>query len=267
MDLTSLIGVAVAIGAIVAGQVLEGGHLSSLLQPTAAMIVLGGTLGAVAVQFPLATLKRTLIELRAVFVPHPPDLRAMVETMVRMAGRARRDGIIALESEAEELDDPFMRRAFAMAVDGVDPKALRDALELDVIRREEEGEGPAKVLEAAGGYSPTVGILGAVMGLIHVMENLSDPSKLGAGIAVAFVATVYGVATANLRFLPMAGKLKARHREHIIGLEVTMEGVCAIAAGEAPRSIERKLEIYVERREAGATPDNAAEAAAEVTLS
>jgi chemotaxis protein MotA len=265
MDLTSVIGVIVAVGAIVAGQVLEGGHLSSLLQPTAAMIVLGGTLGAVAVQFPTATLKRTWTDLRMVFAPRPPDLGAIVARMVAMATRARREGLITLESEADELPDPFMRRGFAMAIDGVDPKLLRETLELDLMRREEEGEGSAKVLEAAGGYAPTVGILGAVLGLIHVMENLSDPSKLGAGIAVAFVATVYGVASANLLFLPMAGKLKARHREQVIGLEVITEGICAIASGEAPRAIERKLEIYVEKREAGATPDTAAAAAAELS--
>jgi chemotaxis protein MotA len=264
MDLTSIIGVLVAVGAVVAGQVLEGGHLSSLLQPTAAMIVLGGTFGAVAVQFPWATLKRTWIDLRQVFRPRPPDLAAIVTTMVAMATRARREGIISLETDADSLSDPFMRRGFAMAIDGVDPKILRETLELDLVRREEEGEGSAKVLEAAGGYAPTVGILGAVLGLIHVMENLSDPSKLGAGIAVAFVATVYGVATANLMFLPMAGKLKARHREAVVALEVIMEGICAIACGEAPRAIERKLEIYVERREAGASPDAAA-AASELT--
>lgn len=261
MDLSSIIGVLVAVGAIVAGQVLEGGHLSSLVQPTAAMIVLGGTFGAVAVQFPWPTLKRTWLDLRQVFRPRPPDLAGIVATMVAMATQARREGIISLEADADQLTDPFMRRGFAMAIDGVDPKVLRDTLELDLVRREEEGEGSAKVLEAAGGYAPTVGILGAVLGLIHVMENLSDPSKLGAGIAVAFVATVYGVATANLMFLPMAGKLKARHREAVIGLEVIMEGICAIACGEAPRAIERKLEIYVERREAGAPPDSASTAA------
>ncbi len=254
MDLATIIGLVVAIGAILGGQVLEGGHPGSIMQPTAALIVLGGTLGAVAVQFPAGTLKRALTDLRYVFAPQAQDFGKVVKSLVTMAQRARRDGLVALEKDAGAITDPFMRGALEMAIDGVESKALRNALELEVTHAESEGEGSAKVLEAAGGYAPTVGIIGAVLGLIHVMENLSDPSKLGAGIAVAFVATVYGVGIANLIFLPMAGKLKTRLHETIVMMEVVTEGVCSIADGENPRLIEKKLGIYVHERKAGATP-------------
>jgi len=265
VDIATLIGIFLAFGAILGGQVIEGGHLGSILQPTAAIIVLGGTLGAVAVQFPAAVLRRTILDLKSAFLPARHDLGAIVKTIVSLANKARRDGLVAIENDAGAIKDSFTRRAFELAIDGTEGKQLRAALELEIGHLEEEGEGPAKVLEAAGGYSPTVGILGAVLGLIHVMENLSDPSKLGAGIAVAFVATVYGVGTANLLFLPMAGKLKLRHREHMVMHEVILEGVCAIAEGENPRLIERKLGIYVHERKAGKSPAEAGLSAARAT--
>ncbi len=243
--------------AILGGQALEGGHIGSILQPTAALIVFGGTLGAVSLQFPSATLRKTVRSIREVFKPSRYDLGETVRTVVTLANKARREGLVSIEKEAEEIKDPFLKRAVEMAVDGTEAKVLRSALEMELEHHEEEGEGPIKVLESGGGYAPTVGILGAVLGLIHVMENLADPSKLGGGIAVAFVATVYGVGLANLILLPMSGKLKTRHREHTLAMEVTMEGVCAIAEGENPRIIERKLSIYIGERKGGAAPNEA----------
>jgi chemotaxis protein MotA len=257
MDLATIIGIVVAFGAVLGGQIIEGGHIGSIMQPTAAIIVLGGTLGAVAVQFPGAVLAQTLGALRQVFRPTTHDLAGSVKTIVDLASKARREGLVAIEKEASALADAFTRRAFELAIDGTESKVLRAALEIEIAHAEEKGEGPGKVLEACGGYAPTVGILGAVLGLIHVMENLSDPGKLGAGIAVAFVATVYGVATANLLFLPMAGKLKQRNREGIVAMELVMEGVCAVADGENPRLVERKLSVYVHERKSGATREAA----------
>jgi chemotaxis protein MotA len=257
MDLTTIGGLVFAIACILVGQALEGGHASSLMQLTAGIIVVGGTMGAVAVQFPGAVIKRALGAFKSVLLPTQYDTAAALKSIVAMANKARRDGLVSIEKDASALEDPFMRRAFEMAVDGTEAKTLRAALELEVAHVEEEGEGPIKVFEAAGGYSPTVGILGAVLGLIHVMENLSDPSKLGAGIAVAFVATVYGVASANLIFLPVSGKLKTRLRERVVLMELVMEGVCGLAEGENPRLIERKLHVYAHERESGATPEAA----------
>lgn len=244
MDRASVFGLLIAFVAIVGGNALEGGHISAILQPTAALIVLGGTLGAVTLQFPSAVLLRALRELRTVFRPAATDHDSVIDQILGLAAKARREGIIAIERDAQNLDNPFLKRAVELAVDGTDAKTLRAALEAELIRYEEEGEAPAKVLESAGGYAPTVGILGAVLGLIHVMENLSDPSRLGSGIATAFVATVYGVGSANLVLLPMAGKLKARHRQNVIGMELIVEGVIALAQGENPRLIARRLHAY-----------------------
>src|SRR5215470_10772820 len=261
MDLATLAGIALAFGAILAGHVIEGGQIGSIAEPTAAIVVIGGTIGAVCVQFPGATLLLTLKTLGAAFLPKHHDLGAVVKTMVGLANKARRDGLVAIENEATSIKDPFTRSALELAIDGTEAKQLRAALEIEMAQREHESEGPAKVLEAAGGYSPTVGILGAVLGLIHVMENLSDPSKLGAGIAVAFVATVYGVGTANLLFLPIGNKLKIRFQEDMVRYELVLEGVCAIAEGENPRLIERKLGVYVQERKQGKSPAQASAAA------
>ena len=261
MDIATIAGIVIALGAIAGGTLLEGGHLGSLAQPTAIIIVVGGTLGAVVVQFPGSTLRRALRDIKQVFKPLPLDAAAVVHTILTLANKARREGLVSIEREASSVADPFLRRALELAVDGTEAKDLRGALELEVTHIEEQSEGPAKVLEAAGGYAPTVGIIGAVLGLIHVMENLSDPSKLGGGIAVAFVATVYGVGTANLFFLPMASKLKARAREQVVMMELMIEGVCALAAGENPRLIERKLGAFVHEKRAQADGGGVAQAA------
>lgn len=261
MDLASIIGVVLSVLAICGGHVLEGGHLMSIVQPTAALIVVGGTVGAVLLQYPAPVLKRALTDLKLVFKAQHHDTNQVVESIVSLATKARREGLVAIEQDVDDLPDAFMRRGFQLAVDGTEAKSLRAALEMELTHVEEGGEGPAKVWESAGGYSPTIGILGAVLGLIHVMENLSDPAKLGSGIAVAFVATVYGVGAANLVFLPIAGKLKQRHREEIIVKELMLEGVCAVAEGENPRLIARKLEIFLHERKDGASAQEASASA------
>jgi chemotaxis protein MotA len=241
LDLTSVLGVPIGIGFVLAGQVLEGGAVGSILQVTAAVIVFGGTFGATLVSFSFDDIRRAVYALRQVFVddeaPHEDTIRALT----RFAIKARKDGIMSLEDDVDRLDDGFLRRGLGLAVDGTSPTVLRAMLEAENESRADTEETPARVYEAAGGYAPTIGILGAVLGLIHVMENLSDPTKLGAGIAVAFVATVYGVGSANLLFLPIAAKLRARVARSQKRRDVVIEGILAIQEGQNPRLIEQKL--------------------------
>lgn len=244
MDIASIAGLVLALASILGGQALEGGHIGSILQPTAAIIVLGGTIGAVAVSFPGHSLKLAVAATKQVFMPHHTNMVEVATQLTGFATQARQNGIIAIEKSVGELQDPFLKKALNLAVDGTDGKSIRATMEMELAREEEHAEIPAKVYEAVGGFAPTVGILGAVLGLIHVMENLSDPSKLGGGIAVAFVATVYGVALANLVALPMASKLKARAGEHARLRELMIEGVVAIVDGENPRLIKEKLGAF-----------------------
>jgi len=244
MDKISLLGLVVGIGAILTGQVLEGGHLASLVQPTALMIVLGGTLGAVMLQSPFDTFRRGLGMLRWVFLPPVVEHRKLIEQVSQWSHISRREGLLALENFTQQLKDPFARKGLQLLVDGADPDRLREVLEVEINTYEEEMRQAARVWESAGGYSPTIGILGAVMGLIHVMENLSDPSKLGAGIAVAFVATIYGVGLANLVFLPVANKLKAYISRQLVEKEMLVDGLTGIAVGDNPRIIESRLQGY-----------------------
>ena len=244
-DYISLTGISLALIAILGGQFLEGGNLGSLLQLTAFMIVIGGTLGAIMLQHSLPVFLRGVKMLKWVFRPPVNDFHKMAADLVSWSHLARRGGLLALEPVMEDQTDPFMKKGIQMLVDGVEPGVLRSALWIDIAVYEERIKKAAKVWEAAGGYSPTIGILGAVLGLIHVMENLSDPSKLGAGIAVAFVATIYGVGSANLFFLPVANKLKSIVQEDITRREMFIEGLIAIANGENPRIIEAKVRGYL----------------------
>jgi chemotaxis protein MotA len=241
LDLTSVAGIPVGIGLVLAGQVLEGGTLRSILQITAAVIVFGGTFGATLLSFSMKEVRHALRSLKHVFYEEDVPVEDTIATITRFAVKARKDGIMSLEDDVERLDDPFMRRGLSLAVDGTNPTTLRAMLEGESQSREDIDEAPARVYEAAGGYAPTIGILGAVLGLIHVMENLSDPTKLGAGIAVAFVATVYGVGSANLLFLPVASKLRGRAAQRRQRREVALEGILAIQEGQNPRLIEQKL--------------------------
>ena len=244
MDKASIGGVALGLGGVFIGNMLEGGSLGQILQPTAALIVLGGTIGATMLQFPLSTLVRAVKGLGSVFKEPPDSSTDLVEEIVRYATTARKDGILALESLAPRASDPFLGRALMMAVDGADSTAMRESLEPSVAHMEEAGEDLAKVYEAAGGYSPTIGIIGAVLGLIQVMENLSDIAAVGHGIATAFVATIYGVAFANLVALPVAGKLKMRTRSLIASKELILEGALAIQQGMNPKLIRERLTSF-----------------------
>ncbi len=245
IDLISVIGILVSFAAILGGQYLEGGHIGSLVQVTAFIIVLGGTFGACMLQYSLPVFLQGIKLLRWVIFPPPVYLEEVIDQVIGWGQTARRGGLLSLEPILMEMDDPFMKKGLQLLVDGAEPSKLREAMEVEMYAYEEHYRMAAKVWESAGGYSPTIGILGAVMGLIHVMENLSDPSKLGSGIAVAFVATIYGVGLANLFFLPMANKLKAIVGKEMVKREMVVEGLVAIANGENPRLIETKLRGYI----------------------
>jgi chemotaxis protein MotA len=244
MDLTTIGGLVVAIALILLGQALEGGHVGSILQATAALIVFGGTVGATMVAFPTRDFVRGIKMARLAFGNPKHDLGALTARIVEFASVARRDGVLALEGRLPEIEDPFLRKALQFAVDGVDGEVTRDSLETAIDAEFQENAVAAKVWESMGGYAPTIGILGAVLGLIHVMENLNDPSKLGGGIATAFVATVYGVGSANILFLPMANKLKRKLTLEKERKTIIAEGVLSIQEGLNPRVLEEKLRAF-----------------------
>lgn len=245
MDILTLIGLIVGFGAIIGGNLLEGGHTSSLMQLTAFLIVAGGTVGAVMVQTPIPTFLRGLKMFIWIFLPPKVEQKAAVEKIVGWSNIARKEGLLGLESLVEAETDAFARKGLQLLVDGGEPEAIRNILEVEIGVKEHFDTEAAKVYDGFGGYSPTIGIIGAVMGLIHVMNNLADPTKLGSGIAVAFVATIYGVALANLVFLPVGGKLKALIHNQTQFREMVVEGVISIAEGENPRNIETKLDGYL----------------------
>lgn len=216
----------------------------ALVQPTAAIIVLGGTIGALVLMFPGKDLKGALSGLQLVFLGANADFPGTIDLIADLATKARKEGILALQSSVSGIEDPFLKKGIEMVTDGIDPHLLQEMMETELHFLEEEYNAAAKVWESGGGLCPTVGILGAVLGLIHVMENLSDASKLGAGIAVAFVATVYGVGAANLICIPLATKLKLSAKPLLIIREMMLHGVLGIQAGESPNFIKQKLRVY-----------------------
>jgi len=246
MDVLSLIGVILAFIAIIGGNYLEGGHAGALLNGPAALIVIGGTLGAAFLQTPLAALKRAAVILRWIILPPAIDMLGGINQVVTWSMKARKEGLLGLESIADGEADPYARKGLQLLVDGAEPEAIRSILEVDLYTQESRDLQAAKMFESMGGYAPTIGIIGAVMGLIHVMGNLADPSQLGSGIAVAFVATIYGVSFANLLLLPIGNKLKTLVLQQSRYREMLLEGILSIAEGENPRAIEMKLQGFVE---------------------
>lgn len=245
MDFNSVIGIVVALIAVFGGQALEGGHPGSLIQFTAFAIVLGGTLGAVLLQSPMRQFVLGIKMGRWVFIPPLLDASALIEQIAIWSATTRKEGLLALDAHIEGIDDPFVRKGLQLVVDGTEPMELKRVLEVEIDTFEDFHRQGAKVWEAAGGYAPTLGILGAVMGLIQVMENLSDPTHLGTGIAVAFVATIYGVGLANLAFLPIANKLKSLIASQVLMREMLVDGLVGIANNENPRLIAGRLSGYV----------------------
>lgn len=245
IDFSSFAGIAVALGGIIGGLILEGGSIKDVAQVTGAIIVFGGTIGAVMITTPTALLLGALRNLKYVFFQPSHEPRKIIDEILNYAARARRNGIVSLESDVEKIEDPFLRKALSLGVDGTDLQELKEMMVLEIDADERRGKSEAKVFEAAGGYSPTIGIIGAVLGLIQVMKHLDQIELVGHGIAVAFVATVYGVAAANIIFLPAGAKLKARAEESSHMKELMLEGVSSIVQGLHPKVIERKLEGYI----------------------
>jgi len=247
MDILSILGVLLGVGALLLGNMLDGGQIGSLVNVSALIIVLGGTFGATLLHFPPLVFIRSLKLSVWVLMPQKINLKGHIVKMVNWSVLARKEGLLGLENELDREKDPFIRKGLQLLVDGNEPEVIRDILEVELTTRENMDYQAARLYEAMGGYAPTIGILGAVMGLIHVMENLADPALLGAGIATAFVATIYGVASANLFFLPIANKLKAHIFASTQAREMIVVGLTGIAEGENPRNIELKLDGYLQK--------------------
>lgn len=241
MDMLSLFGLVLGAAAILVGQYLEGGHIGSLLNGPAVLIVLGGTFGAVMLQSPLSIFLRGMRMLSWTFLPPKNHNQDAIDKIVSWSNIARKEGLLGLENIEESETDPFTLKGLQLLVDGSEPENIRNVLDVDIYTKEHHDMQAARIFESMGGYAPTLGIIGAVMGLIEVMGNLSDPSRLGSGIAVAFVATIYGVGSANLIFLPVANKLKNIIHSQVQFREMIVEGMVSIAEGENPRNIETKL--------------------------
>ncbi|NUQ27314.1 MAG: flagellar motor protein [Acidobacteriaceae bacterium] len=245
MDIASVAGIVLALLGILGGMMIEGGQLAQITQPTAAMIVVGGTAGAVMLQFPLSIFLAALKKVASVFLHKGADSQGLVKQLVDFANKARKEGIVSLDTELAKVTDPFLKQAMMLAVDGTEPTELRKIMQLELDNKSEIEEKIPQVFESAGGFAPTVGIIGAVLGLIQVMQHLDNIDEVGRGIAVAFVATIYGVGLANLICLPAAGKLKIRHREETMIKEMMLEGVVSILEGMNPRMMETKLRTFL----------------------
>lgn len=256
MDRSSFLGIFIAVAGILIGLTLDGGNIFQILQPTAAMIVFGGTLGAVMLQFPLDEVMRGGREAKKAFFYAESDLRGLIDRIVGYAQKARKEGIVSLDKELDAVPEPFLRKTLMLAVDGTQAAELRENMEREMSNHSEVAGRSAEIFDAAGGFAPTIGIIGAILGLIQVMQHLNNINEVGRGIAVAFVATVYGVASANLFFLPIAGKLRVRKRQKELMQEIMLEGVIGILEGMNPRMLQTKLQGYLaekpERKKAAA---------------
>lgn len=245
MDWSSLGGIALALVGIFVGQSIEGGHVSSLLQPAAFVIVLSGTFGAVLLQNNLKEVIASIVMLREVFITPPDDRKELAKRISIWSHFARKEGIMMLEPYMQKEKEPFIKKGLLLMVDGTPPEKIREVMAIDLYFYEMQQRNRAKVWSAAGGYAPTVGILGAVLGLIHVMENLSDPGKLGSGIAVAFVATIYGVGLANLVFLPVANKMRINLQKELTRREMLLNAWVSIANGDHPKIVDERVAAYL----------------------
>lgn len=245
MDIFAILGAVIGAGFILVAQAMEGGNAGQLMQVTAGMIVLGGTAGAIVGSFPPGDIKDAILALKEVVFPPKVDFKKLIAEIVGYAQKARKEGVIILEKEAKKASNPLLTMGLEAVADGADPSLVQGMLENQLTQFEEHITKSSKVYEAAGAYSPTFGIIGAVLGLIQVMQNLSDPSKLGAGIAVAFVATVYGLFFANLIVIPISTRIKANYQKIFLANELMLEGILAIQAGESPALIERKLNSFL----------------------
>jgi len=245
MDLTSLIGLIVGLGGLIVGFILEEGEVGMLLKETAAFIVFGGTIGATVVSFSSEELKTLPYFFRVIFTNKKIEFAQTINRLVEIADKARREGLLSLESQLEEIENQFMRRGLQLVIDGTDPELTRNMLEMEIESFEKREHVGVNIFMTAGGFAPTMGIIGTVMGLVQVLSNISDPSKLGPAIAVAFIATLYGVASANVLWIPFSNKIKVKTEKEVALMELVLEGVLSIQAGENPRVIKEKLMTFL----------------------
>ncbi len=245
MDLATLIGLLIGVGGLIGGFLLEGGHLGMLIVETAFIIVVGGTIGATMVCFTMEELKKIVYFLKVVFVDTKIDYETVVETLVDTADKARREGLLSLESQLSEIDNEFLTRGLQLVIDGTDPELTRHMLEMEIEAYEDTEMVGSEIFMTAGGFAPTMGIIGTVMGLVHVLSNIDDPSKLGGAIAVAFLATLYGVGSANVLWIPFGQKIKIKTGKKTLLMELVLEGILSIQAGENPRVIREKLMTFL----------------------
>ncbi|OPA76099.1 motility protein A [Paenibacillus selenitireducens] len=241
MDMTTIFGLLAGLAALIGGFLLEGGQFGGLLKLTAALIVFGGTFAAVIISFPLSRLRTIPQALKFAFTKPEYHQNELMDELTEFASITRRHGLLAIEKRVSAHPNEFLREGLLMTIDGTDPQLIRQILELEMDVAEQKHENHAKMFESAGGYAPTMGIIGTVMGLIHVLGNLTDPSTLGASIAIAFTATLYGVVSANLIYLPIASKIQTRSQDELQHMEFIMQGILAIQAGEHPHVVRRKL--------------------------
>lgn len=245
VDIATILGLTLAVGALLISVIMDGGHLSALISPSAILLIIGGTLGATIISFPMEEIiNLPKLILRTFFSPKI-DPKEAIDRVVSLAEKARREGLLILQEDAKNITDRFLLRGLNLVIDGADPEMVKTIMETELAFTEKRHKRGAAILEAAGGYAPTMGIIGTVMGLVHVLGNLEDTSKLGPAIAVAFLATFYGISTANLFWLPLANKLKERSREEMLLKEITLEGILSIQAGENPRIVREKLEVFL----------------------
>jgi chemotaxis protein MotA len=246
MDIASIIGSLMGISAVVGGQILEGGHIGQIVQGTAALIVFGGTFGAMLLSFPVQDIKKAIGMIPAIYKNVDLDVRPTIDEIIRIATIARKEGVLAVEGQRDGIVNPLFRKTIKYVIDGFEPNTVKEIIDSEIYLAFEDEENAGKVWEGAGGYAPTIGIIGAVLGLIHVMSMLSDPSRIGEGIAVAFVATVYGVGIANMILIPWGTKLKRKASQRMLAKEVVKLGVIGIQEGLNPHFLHEKLEVYVE---------------------
>lgn len=249
LEITTILGLVIGFGAMMLASVLEGGGdvgaLAGLVSPTAALIVFGGTIGATLVAFPMEEVKALPLVLKQTFFKSSVEPGHLVTQLVGFAEKARREGLLALETEVASANDPFLQKGIQLVADGLDQETIKDMLETELDFVASRHTGAAGLLDAMGGFSPTMGVIGTVMGLVHVLGNLSDPGSLGPAIATAFIATLYGVGVANLIYLPMAQKLKRKSEEELLLREVMIAGIISIQAGDNPQIVEEKLKSYL----------------------
>jgi chemotaxis protein MotA len=245
MDLATIIGMLLAWGALVGSLLMEGGELKALINIPAALLVFGGTLGAATISFKMNQITGLPGILAQAFRSKTYDVAEVIAIMVRFAERARREGLLVLEEDCRRIEDPFLQRGMRLAIDGTEPELVREILHTEIHFLQARHKVGENIFTTLGGFAPTLGIIGTVMGLIHMLANLSDPAKMGPLIAGAFIATLYGVSSANLLFLPIGNKLKARSAEEVVMREVMVEGILAIQSGDNPRIVEEKLKAFL----------------------